>query len=72
MIRIFRAQKFAEFKPDLVLLDIRMPGLDGFEVCAKLKEDPANQGLKVIIISGALDMDGVEKIMKIAHMACGR
>ncbi|MBF0122971.1 MAG: response regulator [Candidatus Omnitrophica bacterium] len=58
-------QKFVEFKPDLVLLDIRMPGLDGYEVCSLLRQNPASQGVKVIIISGALDMDGVEKIMKI-------
>ena len=58
-------QKFVEFKPDLVLLDIRMPGLDGYEVCSLFRQNPASQGVKVIIISGALDMDGVEKIMKI-------
>ncbi|MBF0570142.1 MAG: response regulator [Candidatus Omnitrophica bacterium] len=58
-------QKFAEFKPDLILLDIRMPGLDGFEVCSRLRQDPQGQGVKIVIISGVLDMDAVEKIMKI-------
>jgi excisionase family DNA binding protein len=58
-------KKFVEFRPDLVLLDIRMPGLDGYEVCSLLRQNPETQGIKVIIISGILDMDAVEKIMKI-------
>lgn len=56
-------QKFAEFKPDLILLDIKMPGVDGFEVCARLRKDPASRGVKIIIVSGALDMDGMEKVL---------
>ncbi len=56
-------QKFSEFKPDLILLDIKMPGVDGFEVCSRLRKDPASRGVKIIIVSGALDMDGMEKVM---------
>lgn len=56
-------QKFAEFKPDLILLDIKMPGVDGFEVCARLRKDPASRGVKIIVVSGALDMDGMERVM---------
>lgn len=40
--------------PDLILLDIRMPGMDGFELCARLKGDPLTQRVPVIFIS-ALD-----------------
>ncbi len=39
-------------KPDLVLLDIMMPGLDGFEVLKKLKEDYKTMSIPVIILSG--------------------
>lgn len=42
------------FKPDLILLDILMPNIDGVEVCAALKDDPAGKEVPVIIIS-ALD-----------------
>jgi DNA-binding NtrC family response regulator len=37
--------------PDLVLLDIRMPGVDGYEVCASLKQDPSTRGIPVIFLS---------------------
>jgi len=37
--------------PDLILLDIRMPGMDGFEVCKRLKENPESSKIPVIFIS---------------------
>lgn len=41
--------------PDLVLLDVRMPGLDGFTVCNELARDPRNADLPVIFISASDD-----------------
>ena len=58
-------RKFVEFKPDLVLLDIKMPGLDGYQVCSYIRKDLANKDVKVLAISGILDEEGAKKIMKL-------
>jgi len=49
---------------DLVLLDILMPEMDGFEVLARLKSDPARRDLPVIVISAVDDMDSIVKGIK--------
>jgi sigma-B regulation protein RsbU (phosphoserine phosphatase) len=43
--------------PDLVLLDVMMPDLDGFEVCARLKADPATADAAVIFLSGVQESE---------------
>lgn len=37
--------------PDLILLDIMMPGMSGYEVCAELKADPATAGVPIIFLT---------------------
>lgn len=39
-------------QPDVVLLDVMMPGLSGFEVCQTLKSEPATAAIKVILLTG--------------------
>ena len=41
----------AERKPDLILLDLMMPGIDGFEVIKRLRADPATANIRIIILS---------------------
>jgi signal transduction histidine kinase/DNA-binding response OmpR family regulator len=50
--------------PDMILLDIRMPGMDGYEVCQKLKADEATRNIPVIFVS-ALD-EQTEKVQGFA------
>jgi twitching motility two-component system response regulator PilG len=38
--------------PDLILLDIAMPKLDGYEVCKRIKQDPRTAGVPVVMLSG--------------------
>jgi CheY-like chemotaxis protein len=44
-------RKAAAELPDLILLDVMMPELDGFEVCRRLKADPRTKNIPVIIVS---------------------
>ncbi len=53
--------KLSGFKPHLVILDIMMPGIKGYEVCNKIKSNPDTVGTKVIALSAYLDE---EKMMK--------
>ncbi len=45
--------------PDLVLLDVRMPGMDGYEVCRRLKADPLTQNIPILFISALNQMQDI-------------
>jgi diguanylate cyclase (GGDEF)-like protein len=46
-----------EDRPELILLDIQMPGIDGFETCMQLKANPQTQDIPVIFITASADID---------------
>jgi PAS domain S-box-containing protein len=48
----FGALEAARSRPDVVLLDLGMPGIDGLEVCRRLRADPAQAGLTLVALSG--------------------
>lgn len=67
------ALRASESLPDLILLDIMMPGMNGYEVCRKLKESPSTCNIPVIFLSAldaaadkvkAFDLGGVDYITK--------
>lgn len=47
--------------PDLILLDVVMPGIDGYEACRRLKADPALADIPVMFLTGTQDKEGEEQ-----------
>lgn len=54
-------------KPDLILLDIMMPGLDGWEVCRMLRESPSTASIRVSMLSVRNGEEDVEKSFEYAY-----
>jgi CheY-like chemotaxis protein len=51
----------AQQKPDLILLDLMMPGIDGFEVIRRLREDPETADIQIVILSALNSNEDVIK-----------
>jgi DNA-binding response OmpR family regulator len=58
-------RKSKEGNPDLILLDLILPGIDGFEILAKIKEDPETKSIPVIILSNLGQKEDIEKGLKL-------
>ena len=56
--------KVMDFNPDLLVLDLIMPGMDGFEVCKRIKKNPRTSHIKVLAITGYDDEENRARIMK--------
>lgn len=50
-------QKVVDTKPDIVLLDVMMPGMDGFEVCRQIKANPAVAHIPVVMVTALTDSE---------------
>ncbi|QIZ72305.1 response regulator [Oxynema aestuarii] len=53
------------FVPDLILLDIKMPGLSGYEVCARLKKNPKTRDIPIIFLSALNEVEDKVKAFKV-------
>jgi two-component system alkaline phosphatase synthesis response regulator PhoP len=56
--------KVASFRPDVILLDIMMPKLSGFEVCQQLKADPATRGIMVLMVTALGELGDIERAVE--------
>jgi two-component system alkaline phosphatase synthesis response regulator PhoP len=54
-------RKVASFRPDVILLDIMMPKLNGFEVCKKIKDDPRTRRIMVLMVTALSDLGDIER-----------
>ncbi len=54
--------------PDLILLDVMMPGLDGYQVCEQLKADPETRDIPVIFLTGRTEVDDETKGLELGAL----
>ncbi len=54
-------QRFEQVGPDLVVLDVEMPGANGFEVCKALRADPDNQQIPIVMATGCEDTGSINR-----------
>ena len=54
-------EKAASFEPDLILLDVMMPKLSGFEVCEKIKADPKLKRIMILMMTALNELGDIER-----------
>jgi CheY-like chemotaxis protein len=56
--------KVASFKPHVLLLDVMMPKLSGFEVCQRLKNDPATSSVMILMVTALNELGDIERAVE--------
>lgn len=56
--------KVAEFQPDLILLDIMMPKLSGYEVCQRLRQDAATRDIPILMVTALNEIGDIERAVR--------
>lgn len=60
----------ATFKPDIVFLDLRLPGMDGFEVTRRIKSDPQHAGTRIIAMTGYYEGEVAQRVVELGALLC--
>lgn len=64
--------QIAMFQPDVVFLDLRLPGVDGFEVCRRIKSNPDHSATRIIAMTAYYDDQVSERILGLGALMCMR
>ena len=56
--------KVASFRPDLILLNMLLPKLSGFEVCERLRGNPVSKGIMILVIVASNGLGEIERVVK--------
>ena len=56
--------KVGDRKPDLLILDLRMPRMDGYEACRRIKSNPETAATQILAISGFIDNGAEQEILQ--------
>ena len=62
--------KVESFRPHALLLDVMMPGMDGFEICRRLRARPTLNHVRIVAMTGFPSPENVERIMSAGADAC--
>ncbi len=57
-------EKVAEFNPHVLLLDVMMPKMSGFEVCERLKGDPETSGVMILMVTALNELGDIERAVE--------
>ncbi|WP_417069953.1 putative bifunctional diguanylate cyclase/phosphodiesterase [Niveibacterium terrae] len=58
-------ERFSELQPDLVLLDLMMPRMDGFEMARRLRRTPGGERIPIIVMTGLEDSDAIDRAYQV-------
>ena len=47
--------------PDLIMLDVMLPGIDGFEVCARVRDNPERKDIPIVLVTGNNDLESIQR-----------
>ena len=61
--------RVGDFRPELILLDVRMPGMDGPQTLAQLRSAPQTAGIRVVFLTGDAQPADVERLLALGAVA---